>query len=272
MIEALAAQVDGALSTSVARASSRLPRIDLLRAPSAGARFDSLIRALIAELSTSGSTGPGKAVPKALRHLDREVEALEALLGPRLGKDARVFATVSQQHLYGLLIRVLWPLAAGRAFCADTNLHSEELFPRCASTLASPVTTPVHLRRMRADAGFRSFAPARASSRRAAARRGRRGRNRRARRRRADRDLGSTETGGVGWRQQTRAGENAAFRAFPNVSSSSAEPGLEGQLVVRSPYAIRPCDGRARAGKQTLMGIAPSCSRRLPAAGQPIAS
>jgi acyl-CoA synthetase (AMP-forming)/AMP-acid ligase II len=78
-IAALAAQVDGALVDASVPSSelARLSRIDPLGfAPLAGAHFASLDpEHPIAELSTSGSTGPGKAVPKALRHLDREVAA-----------------------------------------------------------------------------------------------------------------------------------------------------------------------------------------------------
>ncbi|MEX2207944.1 MAG: AMP-binding protein [Myxococcota bacterium] len=263
-IAALAAQVDGALvDASVASSElARLSRIDPLGfAPLVRARFASLDpEHPIAELSTSGSTGPGKAVPKVLRHLDREVAELESLFGPRLGPDARVFATVSQQHLYGLLIRVLWPLAAGRAFCADTYLHTEELFPRLrASTRGFVlVTTPVHLRRMRGDAGladlretaraiFSSGGPLDEAVAVGIAEQI------------GDAPIeifGSTETGGVAWRQQTRAGEDAEFRAFPNVELElSAEPGVEGQLVVRSPYASTGLPSASREQlQQTLMG------------------
>jgi acyl-coenzyme A synthetase/AMP-(fatty) acid ligase len=263
-IAALAAQVDGALVDASVPSSelARLSCIDPLGfAPRADARFEPLDPELpIAELSTSGSTGPGKAVPKALRHLDREVAALESLFGSRLGPDARVFATVSQQHLYGLLIRVLWPLAAGRAFCADTYLHTEELFPRLRASAGgfALVTTPVHLRRMRGDAGLAELRPAaraifssggpldEAVAVAVAEQIG-------------DAPIeifGSTETGGVAWRQQTRVGENAEFRAFPNVELElSAEPGLERQLLVRSPYASmgQPSAATERL-QQTLMG------------------
>jgi acyl-coenzyme A synthetase/AMP-(fatty) acid ligase len=262
-LAALAAQVDGALvDASVASFElARLPRIDPLGfAPIAGAEFLSLDPYLgIAELSTSGSTGPGKAVPKALRHLDRELAALESLFGERLGADARVFATVSHQHLYGLLIRVLWPLAAGRAFCAETYLHTEELFPRMRETSSFALaTTPVHLRRMQADAelsGLRGAARAIFSSggpldemvaRALAEQLGH-----------APIEIfGSTETGGVGWREQTRAGGSADFCAFPEVELELArEPGLEGQLMVRSPYASLDHASAERDDvQQTLMG------------------
>ncbi len=262
-LAALAAQVDGALVDASVAADelARLPRIDPLGfAPLAGADFSSLDpKHPIAELSTSGSTGPGKAVPKALRHLDREVAALESLFGERLGADARIFATVSHQHLYGLLTRVLWPLAAGRAFCAETYLHTEELFPRMRETSSFALaTTPVHLRRMQGDgelsrlraatrAVFSSGGPLDETVARALAEQlGH-----------APIEIfGSTETGGVAWREQTRAGESAEFRAFPEVEIAlSRAPGLEGQLMVRSPYAsLYHASAERDEVQQTLMG------------------
>jgi len=105
----------------------------------------------LAEFRTSGTTGEGQPVQKALRHLEDEVAALEERLGPLLPADAQIFATASHQHIYGLLFRVLWPLATGRAFQAETLLHTQELLPRMrASGSAALVTTPVHLKRLAA--------------------------------------------------------------------------------------------------------------------------
>jgi len=61
---------------------------------------------------TSGSTGEPVAIEKRLDQLAREVEALEAAFGADAGT-ATVHGTVSHQHIYGLLFRVLWPLASG---------------------------------------------------------------------------------------------------------------------------------------------------------------
>jgi acyl-CoA synthetase (AMP-forming)/AMP-acid ligase II len=237
----LAAHADGAIvDPGIGEVElARLPRLDpLALEPVRGARFASLDPARpLAELSTSGTTGPGKAVPKSLSHLALEVAVLEQLFGARLGPDARVFATVSHQHLYGLLFRLLWPLAAGRAFCAETFLHLEELFPRMREAREFALaTTPVHLRRMRADAELASL---RAGARAVFSSGGplddavaldvaeRIGQ--------APIEIfGSSETGGVAWRQQSAAGESAPWRAFPGVTL-----GIEAEqqrLVVRSPY------------------------------------
>jgi len=240
-LEELAAAADGALvDPQVGEAElARLPRLDPLAIPPERApRFRALDPdALLAELSTSGTTGPGKAVPKALRHLDREVAAQERLFGARLGARTRVFATVSHQHLYGLLFRVLSPLAAGRPFSSETFLHLEELYPRLREAGEFALaTTPVHLRRMRGDADLASLAPgARALFSSGGP---------------LDDDVardvggllgqapveifGSSETGGVAWRQQRPSGEPVAWTPFPEVALR-IEPD-EGRLAVRSPY------------------------------------
>ncbi|MBN0978304.1 acyl-CoA synthetase family protein [Pseudomonas hygromyciniae] len=66
-------------------------------------------------LCTSGSSGEPKRIDKTLRQLANEVQALEALWGADLGQ-ACIIGSVATQHIYGLLFRVLWPLCAGRSF------------------------------------------------------------------------------------------------------------------------------------------------------------
>ncbi|MDI6933615.1 AMP-binding protein [Serratia sp. Se-PFBMAAmG] len=66
-------------------------------------------------LCTSGSSGEPKRIDKQLRQLANEVTALERLWGSTLG-DAWIIGSVATQHIYGLLFRVLWPLCAGRGF------------------------------------------------------------------------------------------------------------------------------------------------------------
>ncbi|MDJ0786920.1 MAG: AMP-binding protein [Myxococcota bacterium] len=191
---------------------------------------------VVAELFTSGSTGEAKHLEKALSHLESEVRTLEETLGPMLASGpARVFATVSHQHLYGLLFRVLWPLCSGRPFAAETPLHPEELLPRMAGAeRCLLVATPVHLRRMihrpelgelrgRLVAVFSSGGP-------------------------LDREtalgvterlgsapieiFGSTETGGVAWRRQHAEGE-APWSTLPGVEIALES---DGRLRVRSPF------------------------------------
>ncbi len=63
---------------------------------------------------TSGSTGQPKKIPRSLRQLLNEVQGLDASF--QLPEQAIAIATVSHQHIYGLLFKLLWPLASGRCF------------------------------------------------------------------------------------------------------------------------------------------------------------
>ena len=63
---------------------------------------------------TSGSTGQPKKIPRTLRQLLNEVQGLDQSFD--LGRDSIAIATVSHQHIYGLLFKLLLPLASGRSF------------------------------------------------------------------------------------------------------------------------------------------------------------
>lgn len=77
-------------------------------------------------LCTSGSSGEPKRIDKTLRQLANEVQALEALWGADL-KDACIIGSVATQHIYGLLFRVLWPLCAGRSFVRRQLAFPEDM-------------------------------------------------------------------------------------------------------------------------------------------------
>lgn len=227
-----AALIDGAAEGLPADVS----RVDPLDASPDEAALSAPDRdSVVAEFRTSGTTGDEKAVAKALRHLEDEVATLETLFGDALPDDARFFATVSHQHIYGLLFRVLWPLASGRPFQRETLLHPQELVPRMSECESSAlVTTPAHLRRMAAGDGLRplrgscravfsSGAPLDPDTAKSVAEQiGE-----------APREiLGSTETGGVAVRQRDVHGDSW-FR-FPGVR---VECDADSRLVVRSPFA-----------------------------------
>lgn len=95
---------------------------------------------------TSGSTGTPKRVTRSAKLLEREVGLLVALWGvaPAVGL---VSSTVSHQHVYGLLFRLLWPAETGRPFSAATHDVWEtvlnDLEPRGVL-----VTSPAHLTRL----------------------------------------------------------------------------------------------------------------------------
>ncbi len=63
---------------------------------------------------TSGSTGQPKKIPRTLKQLLNEVQGLDQSF--KLEELTIAIATVSHQHIYGLLFKLLWPLASGRCF------------------------------------------------------------------------------------------------------------------------------------------------------------
>ncbi len=96
---------------------------------------------------TSGSTGAAQAIAKRLSQLSSEVATLEALFGARV-KDADVVATVSHQHIYGLLFKVLWPLASGRPIDAHGVSFPEQLAQQLGRRPCILVASPAHLKRL----------------------------------------------------------------------------------------------------------------------------
>ncbi len=96
---------------------------------------------------TSGSSGKAKAIQKSLQQFQCEIEVLEQYWGQRLG-DSPAFGTVSHQHIYGLLFRVLWPLSAGRCFHSEMYLSPEPLLKKAKHLSAYWVSSPAQLKRL----------------------------------------------------------------------------------------------------------------------------
>jgi len=154
---------------------------------------------------------------------------------------AKVYATVSHRHVYGLLFRVLWPLAAQRAF-ATFDLEYPEQLQGPVSNGQVLVSSPALLKRIghlpageaRWRAVFSSggmLAPEAVAD--------------------ATRVLGvapievlgSTETSGVGWRHAA-----PRFVAFPSVELRTSADEL---LEVRSPFSG--CDDWLRMGDRVRL-------------------
>jgi len=208
---------------------------------------------------TSGSTGAAQAIPKKIAQLASEVATLEILFGAIAG-DAAVIATVSHQHIYGLLFKVLWPLSAGRAIHALSVTFPEQLAPALAAGPCVLVASPAHLKRLPAQldwsgatqtlrAVFSSGGPLPAETAHGTG------------------ELlgkipvevyGSSETGGVAWRQRGVVGDES-WQPFPAVEwRIDSDDGL---LSVRSPHlpddrwlALADRATPAAAGRLLLLG------------------
>ena len=74
---------------------------------------------------TSGSTGEPKKIPRTLKQLLNEVQGLSQSFA--FEQNAAAIATVSHQHIYGLLFKLLLPLATGRCFYTPQLAFPEDV-------------------------------------------------------------------------------------------------------------------------------------------------
>lgn len=106
-------------------------------------------------LFTSGSSGAPHALHKRLAQLLAEVETLESLFGARM-EDCDILATVSHQHIYGLLFKILWPLTARRPFIAESAAFPEQIVAQLTERRTAIVAGPAHLKRLPAALDWQS--------------------------------------------------------------------------------------------------------------------
>lgn len=190
-------------------------------------------------LFTSGSTGAPERITKQLAQLDAEVHALEAAFGACMsGAGVQVLATVSQQHIYGLLFRILWPLSAGRMLGTVFARYTEELVQHLKTTpQAALVSSPAMLSRLpehwdwslyatRLCAVYSSGGPlsAEASAHTLAVL----GHS-------PNEVFGSSETGGIAWRRRVEHGDT--WQPLPGVE---VQLQADGCLAVRSAHLQDP--------------------------------
>lgn len=183
-------------------------------------------------LYTSGSSGVPKPIRKTLAQFDAEVRTLETQWGAALGVST-MLASVPHRHIYGLLFRVFWPLAAGRAFDRATCAEPRQLQARLAQCgSGAVVSSPAQLARWPALPGFVALAAARCrifssggplDAQAAQAYAGAFGA--------APVEIyGSTETGGIAWRQQH------VCEAWQPVPGVAVKRDADGALMLRSPH------------------------------------
>ncbi|MES1172288.1 MAG: AMP-binding protein [Bacteroidota bacterium] len=185
---------------------------------------------------TSGSTGDNLACPKTAGQILGEARLLSRLFS--MGPEARILATVPPHHIYGLLFGLLVPLMGGGAIVRGTPHHAEAIAEQVRIWRANVlVSVPAHLHGLAMLSEgtmpptarvFSSGAPL--PPRTAAAVAARVGT-------RVTEVYGSSETGGIAWRQamgrEVTAGTEP-WQPFPGVG---VEAGDGGAIVVTSPFA-----------------------------------
>jgi acyl-coenzyme A synthetase/AMP-(fatty) acid ligase len=182
---------------------------------------------------TSGSSGEPKLISKSLAQLLREVQTLQQQFGSQMDKAELVAGTVSTQHIYGLLFRLLWPLCSNKPFYCEQLSYLEQWQALLSLQRVIFIASPAHLARFddiaklapQADqlgAIFTSGGPL------------------------ADEVparylttvgqapievFGSTETGGIGFRQRQQ--NNHQWQAFTGVQLAQD---ARGALTLQSPH------------------------------------
>lgn len=177
---------------------------------------------------TSGSTGAPLPCPKSAAQLLLEAQGLARTF--QISRGSSIVATVPPHHIYGLLFSVLVPLVSGASFCRETPFYADVVRRIVARDRASVlVSVPAHLRALgimeREGTGtltriFSSGAPLGDETRAALAERfGWK----------ITEVLGSSETGGIAWRDQG----GAPYLVFDGIDVREGE---DGRLLLRSPY------------------------------------
>ncbi len=188
-------------------------------------------------LFTSGSTGEAKAINKTFQHLLTEIIQLEKCFGNVLEKST-VVSTVSHQHIYGLLVKLLWPIWFSRDVILQPYEYPEHLCYDLIKYKLQKVTlvsSPAHFHRLIKDnvygkfkdnicAYFSSGGPLNEEASQ-----------------QLEKQLGqspfeiygSTETGGIAWRQRA-IGKSEYWQPFSDIAISAEN---ENQcLMLTSPY------------------------------------
>ena len=195
--------------------------------PLAAAQLD--LDACQLSLCTSGSSGEPKRIDKSLRQIANEVQALEHLWGAELG-EACIIASVAAQHIYGLLFRVLWPLCAGRRFVRNQLAFPEDM-QRASREHASFawVASPALLKRTSDNLDWPALSQVRRVFSSGGALPDEAAQSLHERLGQWPTEiLGSSETGGIAWRQGP-----GLWQPFADVQLSQNE---EGALLIASAY------------------------------------
>lgn len=175
---------------------------------------------------TSGSTGEPKKIPRTLRQLLNEVQGLSQSF--TFDENAIAIATVSHQHIYGLLFKLLLPLATGRSFYVPQMAFPEDVVQaqKQLETLGLSnylISSPALLKRWTTDVVLQHCQMVFSSG----------GKLESGVRPLLNRPiievLGSSETGGIAHRAQ----DEDAWSAFSNVAIRIEEQ----QLMVKSNHA-----------------------------------
>lgn len=211
--------------------SSQIPVVTLPRAAKASGPLPAMPDDAVIYLCTSGTTGAPTLIEKPLACLENEVAVQNETFGP-YDLSAPVAGSVSHQHIYGLLFRLLCPMMRGQLIWRPMIRFPEEIaaLPEASVLVSSPaflkraVTVPGFTRNAsRLSACFSSGGPlAEDVARILLAEAGQ-----------APNEIfGSTETGGIAWRNIQAMAPDNRWRLFKGIKARIDDD----RLTLHSPF------------------------------------
>lgn len=183
-------------------------------------------------LFTSGSTGEAKAIKKYWYQLVNEIGSLQRLFP---NEQNCILSTVTHKHIYGLLFKLIWPVFTNKRIVCDTIEYPEQVEYFCkAFSNITLISSPSYLARTSGQLSTQAsnaineiFCSGGALSASVAE------------------DFfqiyqqvitevyGSTETGGIAWRRQTK---NSQWQLFPEHQVTLAQ---DGTLLLTSKFLTK---------------------------------
>lgn len=188
-------------------------------------------------LYTSGSSGKAKSVNKCFSHLLAEIETLERYFGASL-KASCILSTVSHQHIYGLLFKLLWPIWFSHDVIMQAYQYPEHLchdVEKFSLENVVLVSSPAHLHRLVKDNIYQEkgiqftclFSSGGPLSQNAS----------QLLKQQLNQTVvevfGSTETGGIAWRENAND-ISSSWQVFDNIKIQQSP--IDECLQIKSPY------------------------------------
>ncbi|MGD8325692.1 MAG: hypothetical protein PVF65_02140 [Sphingomonadales bacterium] len=228
----LANKLDGLLTGDV-QVSNSIPVIAVKQPGKTDEPLPSMPGDGVLYLCTSGSTGAPTLVEKPLICLEREVAVQNETFG-HYGLAAPMAGSVSHQHIYGLLFRLLWPLMRGQLIWrpmirfpediatlpADSMLISSPAFLKRAAPMPGFAKDATHLSAIFSSGGLLAEDIALIMLKNIG---------------QAPNEIfGSTETGGIAWRQVQNEGPDNRWRLFKGIEARVEDD----CLLLQSPFIL----------------------------------
>ena len=183
-------------------------------------------------LFTSGSTGEAKAIKKYWYQLANEIECLQCLF-PH--ENCCVLSTVTHKHIYGLLFKLIWPVFTNKHIICETIEYPEQVEHHCQTFNNTVlISSPSYLARTSKQFSAQAIASIKEIFCSGGALSANVANDFLESNQQVITEIyGSTETGGIAWRQQTK---NVQWQLLPEHQATLAQ---DNTLVLKSNFLAK---------------------------------